>query len=181
MDAATPPARWVVFDLIGVLAGPSWRDTVPQPDLERWAQFRVGAITESEFWSADSAARYRSLLTFRLDRLDLASRLQRGCFRIAVATNFCRSWLDALLETVPSPPFDAYVVSSEIGVAKPDARFWEHLRGFVPEGSLFIDDQHRNCEAAKLAGFRSLWAHTSADLDAELSDLLALETVRPTR
>lgn len=180
MPATTPPARWVVFDLIGVLAGPSWRDTVLRPDLERWAQFRVGAITEPEFWSADCAARYRSLLAFRRDRLDLASRLRRAGFRIAVATNFCRSWLDALLGTVHSPPFDALLISSEIGVAKPDVRFWEHLRGLVPRGSVFIDDQQRNCEAAKRADFQTLWAHTSIDLATELSDLLRSETVRPT-
>ena len=49
---------WVVFDLIGVLAEPSWRDTATI-DLELWHQLKRGQLPEDRFW--DAAQQHRPI------------------------------------------------------------------------------------------------------------------------
>ena len=164
--------RWVVFDPIGVLAGPSWRDIVDTPDSEAWRRFRVGAIGESEFWGPADASRYREVLAFRPEPLQLLARLRSAGYQICLATNFYRGWLEVLASDREAPPFDAVLVSSDIGAAKPEPGFWERLLDHVPSGTLFVDDQQADCEGAAAAGLRALWAQPRIDLSAALSDML---------
>lgn len=165
--------KWVVFDLIGVLAEPSWRD-IADKSPEAWNKLKHGRLAEADFWSSDEQDLYRTLLSFRDDRLDLVRRLKKRGFRVCVATNFSSEWLTTLLATVDDDRiFDQKVVSAEINAAKPERAFFEEVLRHAPKGSVFVDDQKHNCDAAREAGFRSIWAHPACQLEEELERALA--------
>ncbi len=169
--------RWVVFDLIGVLAEPSWRDLVASDPalLEKWQKFKRGSAEEDAFWNKRLQKTYRTVLGFRPDRLQLVRHLRKQGYHVAIASNFSRGWLDHLLATLPAEDrdiFDRILVSSDVKAAKPDPAFWEQLRKFAPEGSIFIDDRLDNCDAAEKAGYRAIWAHPAAHIEEELNERL---------
>jgi HAD superfamily hydrolase (TIGR01509 family) len=164
--------RWVVFDLIGVLAGPSWREIVPE-DTSKWRSFRLGESSEALFWDATHAATYREVLSFRSDRRAYVERLKARGLKICVATNFSAEWLDHLLaKSEAGALFDARVVSAEVKVAKPDPAFFAEVRRYAPRGSIFVDDQKENCAAAARAGLRAIWAHPGCAVEEEVERLL---------
>lgn len=165
--------RWVVFDLIGVLAEPSWRDVTVRK-LEDWDAFKTGARKEDEFWSTDEKDVYLTLLDFRRDRLEYVRKLKRRGFKVAVATNFARAWLDHLLQKIGDPDlFDARIISEEVKVAKPHQEFWDRVLDKAPPGSIFVDDQRENCRATEQAGLRSIWAHPACWLEDEIEHALS--------
>lgn len=164
--------RWIVFDLIGVLAEPSWRE-IATFDWDAWRAYRRGEITEATFWDAAHAAAYRRVIGFRADRLSLVRALKAKGHRVALATNFSREWLSALLAKGGDfALFDAEIVSSEVGAAKPDPAFFAALTRRVPRGSIFIDDQKANCDAAVRAGLRAIFAYPGFSVEAEIDRLL---------
>ena len=70
--------------------------------------------------------------------------------------------------------FDGLVVSGEVGVAKPDPAIYRRLAndfGLTPSASVFIDDQPRNVEAAREAGFDALQFLDAETLRADLASL----------
>ena len=162
-----------MFDLIGVLARPSWRELCVDPDLAAWRRLRVGALAEAEFWPAELAAAWRAALGLRADRLALLARLRARGHAIAVASNFAREWLPAVQARTPPGLVDRWIVSGEVGAAKPDPRFWAALLRHVPAGSLVVDDQRGNCEAAARARLRALWIPSDAEFTARLEAALA--------
>lgn len=167
----TPPL--LAFDLIGVLAEPSWREIDGAPDYGRWRQLRIGAIEEHEFWDPAAAAAYRACLRLRGDRLALLARLRARGHRIALITNLARAWLAVVRDLLPDPALiDLYLCSGELGFAKPDPRFWHHLRSHG-NAVLVIDDQRANIEAARLAGLTAVWALPGADLEARILAAIA--------
>lgn len=163
----------VAFDLIGVLAEPSWRELSPAPDLGRWRLLRTGAIEEDDFWDSAAARAFRACLRLRGDRLALVARLRARGLKIAVASNFARAWVPAVRALLPDPGLvDLWCVSGELGVAKPDPGFWRALQAQMPD-ALVVDDQRRNVESAAAAGLPALWALPGADLEARLLAALA--------
>jgi putative hydrolase of the HAD superfamily len=71
-------------------------------------------------------------------------------------------------------PFDAVVLSHELGVRKPDRRVYDHCRrlaGAAAAECLFIDDLPSNVEAARAAGWRGLVYRRGDDLRARLAAL----------
>jgi HAD superfamily hydrolase (TIGR01509 family) len=166
--------KWVVFDLIGVLAEPSWRDLVPEESeyLERWNLLRMGLLTEHAFWTDRMQELYRELLAFRPARLELVRGLKRQGYEIAIATNFSSGWLEKLLASLSGADrnlFSRFVVSDQEGVAKPDQEFFARVKRFAPEGSVFVDDRLANCQAAERAGYRAIWAHPAVQLEREIA------------
>ncbi len=170
------PGQVVVFDLIGVLAGPSWRELCVAPDLAAWARFKLGACSEADFWPVDAGHAYRAALGLRGDRLALLARLRARDISIVIASNFAAPWLPTIRERMPAGLVERWLISGELGVAKPATGFWTALRRHVPAGSLVVDDQRRNCEAATRAGLRGLWAPAGAPLAALVDAALAISS-----
>jgi len=167
---------WVVFDLIGVLAEPSWRDLVVSDPalLGKWQEFKRGSREEDEFWNKRLQKTYRMVLGFRPDRLELVRRLRKDGYHVAIASNFPRAWLEHLLSNSAEyrELFDRTLVSSDVKAAKPEHAFWEALKKIAPPGSIFVDDRLDNCDAAEKEGFRPIWAHPAAQLEQELNERL---------
>ncbi len=67
--------------------------------------------------------------------------------------------------------FDGIVVSGEEKMIKPDERLYRVLidrYGFVPSGSVFIDDSPANIEAARQLGFRTVHFRDAGDTRRQL-------------
>ena len=163
----------IVFDLIGVLARPSWRELCVTPDLELWRRLRIGEIPESALWSAGQGAAYRAALGLRTDRLALLARLRARGVTIVIASNLAREWLPAVRAAMPDGLIARWLISGELGVAKPDPDFWAELLRHVPRGTIVVDDQRRNCDAADAAGLRGLWAPAGTGLADRIDAALA--------
>lgn len=164
--------RWLVFDLIGVLAEPSWREIAPT-EGDKWRSYKRGERAEATFWDAAHATAYRKVLGFRGDRLAYVRALKERGVKICLATNFSPEWLGALLaKSDAGGLFDARVVSAELGAAKPDPAFWEQVLRHAPRGSIVVDDQQTNCDAAARAGFLVVFAYPGCAVEREVDRLL---------
>ncbi len=161
----------IVFDLIGVLAWPSWRELCLDPRAHDWRALRVGAIREEEFWSAGLAAAYRGAIGLRRDRLDLLRRLRADGHTIAVASNYAREWAPLVQARMPAGLVGRWVISGEVGAAKPDLAFWTALA--AAPGTIMIDDKPANVAAACAAGLRGVVAAPGVDLGVQVARALA--------
>lgn len=162
----------VVFDLIGVLARPSWRELVADPRAHDWKRLKVGAITEAEFWSPTLAAAYRGAIGLRADRIALLRRLRAAGVTITIASNYAREWLPEVVRRMPAGLVARWVVSGEVGAAKPDLAFWTALA--AAPGTVMVDDQAGNVAAATASGLRGVLAAPGLDFDAAVLRALAL-------
>ena len=73
--------------------------------------------------------------------------------------------------------FDGIVVSAAVRLLKPEPGIYEHLRarfGLDFAESVFIDDLHRNVEAARRLGLPAIRFETTEQVRRELAPLLAL-------
>ena len=69
-------------------------------------------------------------------------------------------------------PFEHLVLSHEVGVLKPDRRIYEialQRLKFYPEKCLFIDDQKKCLEPAKVMGMKTILYQTHPQLKEELT------------
>jgi putative hydrolase of the HAD superfamily len=79
------------------------------------------------------------------------------------------SWGGAYPQELFPDMFDAVVISSEVGMRKPEARIFRHaaeLLGLTPQECIFIDDIEANITAAEQLGFTGV-LHSAADHTAE--------------
>ena len=70
-------------------------------------------------------------------------------------------------------PFDALVLSHEVGLRKPDPRIYEHCRRLAgrPAGEcLFIDDLPTNVESARACGWQGIVYRPADDLRRRLAE-----------
>jgi epoxide hydrolase-like predicted phosphatase len=73
--------------------------------------------------------------------------------------------------------FDVVVISSEVGMRKPEARIFEHaagLLGLPPAECIFIDDIEANVMAAEQLGFRGVLHRESHDTIERVAELLGV-------
>lgn len=72
--------------------------------------------------------------------------------------------------------FDSVYLSCELGVMKPDVKFFEHViksENIIPEESLFIDDGPRNVSSASKLGLKTLQPDNGSDWTIALEDILS--------
>jgi putative hydrolase of the HAD superfamily len=93
--------------------------------------------------------------------------------RTALLSN---SWGDASYPRADFPSlFDAVVISSEVGMRKPEARIFAHtarLLGVPPAECVFIDDIAANIAAAEAAGMTGIHHQDPDTTAARLAELL---------
>lgn len=93
--------------------------------------------------------------------------------RILAVTNVGREVADALERKVRlSRLFDDFVRSCELGILKPDPRFYQESvkRSGTPIGGcLYLDDSLRFVRAARALGIRAEWIRTPNSLPRRLS------------
>jgi putative hydrolase of the HAD superfamily len=107
--------------------------------------------------------------------LDLVRAVRRAGLRTALLSN---SWgNDDYPRHLFPELFDVVVISSEVGMRKPEERIFRHaasLLGLEPGECVFIDDVQANVVAAEAIGLVGLHHREPAPTIARLADLLGL-------
>jgi putative hydrolase of the HAD superfamily len=107
--------------------------------------------------------------------LDAISSLRQGGLRTALLSN---SWGAGGYPRHLFPGlFDVVVISSEVGMRKPEERIFRHtaaLLGLEPRECMFIDDVRANIAAAEAVGLTCLHHREPGPTLARLSDLLGI-------
>jgi len=142
-----------------------WQGEVRQALAADWGEEAANRLVSA--WQA---------ATWDLDHALLSDiRAKRPDRPIVLVTNATSS-LDADLERSGlSGYFDSVVNSSEIGVAKPDAGFFEQALarvGVRADRSLFVDDSRANVDAAQGLGFQTLHFDNRVTAWPAMADML---------
>ena len=106
-----------------------------------------------------------------------AIELQKKGFSIALLTNLFTEFYPTVKKELEEVKFDAWVVSSEEGTRKPEAKIYERTEEFLQvsgEKILFLDDFEPNIIAAEKAGWSVIQVTNPLDAIKELNDKLLL-------
>ena len=82
----------------------------------------------------------------------LIKELKEKGYKIYALSNMSKEYIEFLRKLPVFEYFDAQIISSEVGLGKPDRRFYEHLLTHCelnPAETIFIDDRKDNVEAAE--------------------------------
>jgi len=86
----------------------------------------------------------------------------KGKYKLVLATNFVESWLKRALKMFKlTKTFDLIVVSSSLGVRKPDTRFYYYICKRLkvkPSDCMFVSDElNEDLSGAKAIGMVTVW------------------------
>ncbi len=152
-------------------------------DLVR--QVDLGHITREQLWEqfaeivgVSSEVVYSRLKEFGgLDkRLLTFIDIHRSTFKIGMISNVGSGFLERMfVERPASDHFDVIILSSEVGLVKPDKRIYELAAEKLDvrlEECVFIDDLETNVLGAKSAGMQALQYKNYAQFIKEVEQLL---------
>jgi len=165
-----------------------------QTGLNPLFELECGRITDDEFTGQMSDAlepilghrpEFREFgLTFfkalhpNVAMIDLIREVKRNGYRAALLTNNVKEWEPLWRSMLPVDElFETVVDSGFVGCRKPDPRIYEITLGRVElpaEDCVFIDDMEINCEAAVALGMKAIHFRETAQVKAELRELLNL-------
>jgi putative hydrolase of the HAD superfamily len=94
---------------------------------------------------------------FYPDALEMIPRLAAG-YKLAVVSDSWPSLEDVFVHAGMRDHFSAFIISSQIGVRKPDPRMFNaalDALGVKPEEALFVDDHKKNCDGARTLGLQT--------------------------
>lgn len=190
-----PDRRIVLFDVMDTLVRDPFREDMPRffgmslaemisaKHPRAWIEFELGAWDEARFlenFFADARAfDHRGFRECVFDGYELLpgiepilDALRAASVELHTASNYPCWWREIEARTRLSRYVSWSFVSSELGARKPDARFFDamiaHL-GSSPAECLFVDDQPRNCDAARALGFDAIRFEGADALRAELA------------
>ena len=106
-----------------------------------------------------------------------AIEVQKRGFSIALLTNLFTEFYPTVKKELEEVKFDAWVVSSEEGTRKPEAKIYERTEEFLQvsgEKILFLDDFEPNIIAAEKAGWSVIKVTNPLDAIKDLDDKLLL-------
>lgn len=180
----------IYFDCFGVLASPilskifekyilddierqTWTDklvdldlgTLSEDDLIRQLSERTGVI-EDDIWVDinNTPEINHQLLNYIQNEL-------KGKYTIGLLTNITTTIIYRIMSE-QLPIFDITLISSELGVVKPDPRIFQialEKAGVDPSEILFIDDREENVLAARALGINGIVYTDFTSLKQELS------------
>jgi epoxide hydrolase-like predicted phosphatase len=107
--------------------------------------------------------------------IEYANELRKK-YPLALLSNSESSYLrNILIEKDLEKLFDVILISSEIGVAKPDKEMFEMALsklGVAPEEVVFIDDQQKNIDAAEKLGIKGIRFEDVDSLRKKMNEIL---------
>ena len=116
-------------------------------------------------------------------KLDFLQQLKEEGYHVSALSNtntlhwgYCQRYF---IEDgyVPEELFEHLWLSCDMQMAKPDPRIFEAVlqqSGYVPEETLFVDDNPKNCEVARSFGIRTYMAPIRTDWSSELRQQLVI-------
>jgi HAD superfamily hydrolase (TIGR01509 family) len=180
----------IIFDFFGVICSeiaPIWtRRRLPQCDVhdihERY--IRAGdegtrseeavfkdLATVARIQPADIAREWQDLIQIDEAVIDIIREVKKS-HKTALCSNAWSSFIRPILSAHNLEElFDTIVISSEVGITKPDERIFRLVATQVdaePTQCIFIDDGPRNISAAQAMGMTSILFSSAEDLRTEL-------------
>lgn len=144
-------------------------DTGAMSETELVAQIADAARAQHEdVWNAVSSAPQ-----LNLELLTHISERLTGEYRVGLLTNIPRGLLERILQE-RLKLFDPALVSSDLGLVKPDPAIFQYAierAGCEIDRILFIDDSERNVLAAAALGIKSVLYVDNASLIEQLQTL----------
>jgi len=183
----------VIFDCFGVLIMPGRTllyQSFPQfsteiNDLERQSDY--GMISRCDFNNSVSKlvgitpenveSKYYDVNVRNKEALDWIRELKSsGNYKIGLLSNVGSGWLnDFLIESERSELFDAVVLSSDVGMIKPDVEIFELMAarlGVDPFECVMVDDLSSNIDGATCADMQGIVFSSTAQAKTELDNML---------
>jgi len=110
--------------------------------------------------------------------IDMIRDVKRSGYRAALLTNNVKEWEPLWRSMLPVDElFETVVDSGFVGCRKPDPRIYEITLTRIelpPAACVFIDDMEINCDAARELGMEAIQFRETAQVKAELHELLEL-------
>jgi len=147
---------------------------------------RIGKISEKEYWRRilktanipedpeDIIKLREQYLTVNKNIFAFLKRLSKT-YRLIIASNNVKEWADFQKKKFNLEKyFDAFIYSFDLGLAKPDIKFYEAvitLAKINPKEAVFIDDQEENLIPAKKLGMAIIHYTSFEHLKRELGAL----------
>lgn len=157
-------------------------------DDNAWARFERNEVSLDEFCDlfeaearrAGAQVDARKVLTMLTGELrpEMVEAVRRCSQRLKTACltnnfNLTRELRDDVAAVLAL--FDAVLASSEVGVRKPDPRFYElacNALGVAPNDAVFLDDLGANLKPARAMGMHTIKVSTPEEALAELEEVL---------
>jgi len=187
--------RAIIFDCFGVLYRDQLNllyDLVPR-GLEQELQDIIhacdhGFISRSEYFDQIAELTGKTISDIReIDRqkhirneplIDYASQLKKR-FKIGLLSNIGDETMDQLFPAIEREKlFDAFVLSSEVGIIKPAVELFEltaERLEVMPHECVMIDDLLKNVDGAEQAGMRGILFSNNRQFQQDLDRLLEQE------
>lgn len=184
----------VIFDCFGVLTSDGWLPFKQEkfgadPDkFEEAGRINFladsGKISKDQFVSqiaelagvtAQEVVRASEANVANKPIFGLIRELRKSDYKIGMLSNVSGDWLDRLFTKEEVGLFDSLALSYDTGVAKPNRRAYEIICERVacdPQEAVFIDDQERYIEGAKLAGLHTILYKNMEQLESDLASIL---------
>lgn len=187
----------VIFDCFGVLYPDTFWAMIHKfvPDWERSPDYyhdivkRVdgGFLSREDFWNETAAAckisrpeldsEVKRMGAFDMELLTYIATLKTQGYKIGMLSNVGRGFISRMFENLRVDDyFDDLVLSSEVGMIKPDRKIFElsaERLNVEPSECVFTDDREEFCEAARATGMQALLYRTFGKFKHELGPLLA--------
>lgn len=148
----------------------------------------LGHYSQDDFWNhvLDTLGKSRSMKKILLDffyedqfvdeELADAIRDYKKHYKTGLITNYSEIMREMIeTEWQVKGLFDEIIISSEVGLVKPDPRIYQLMLdrlGCLPEQAVFIDDRIRNIEGAKAAGLNAILFENRVQALKELDEIL---------
>lgn len=179
----------IIFDFYGVFYTDPYSAWLTANNLKREGEYYtvvhqqdIGEINDQQFLNRLSELIGRTVTNEELYsavKIDPGvvriARTLKGQYKTALLSNASSSLYQLLNEYDLTDIFDEIVVSSDVGIAKPDPRIFEYTLeklGVNPSDTVFIDDNETYVHAAKELGINSLQFTSSEQLQTNLDKIL---------
>jgi epoxide hydrolase-like predicted phosphatase len=181
----------VIFDFFGVICSDEyWRfvkedknlkgkfhdlaDSVNKGDLS-WPDF-LHKIANETGQPIDEVTRMYASEQINPEVVSYIDQLHKK-YKTALLTNAAASFINSLVtKSHLDKVFDEIIISSEIGIIKPDPRIYEYTLdklGVSAAGAVFIDDTVARVEGAGRLGIRAILYKNFLQMQRELEEILA--------
>jgi len=148
----------------------------------------LGHYTQDDFWNhvLDTLGKQRSMKKILLDFfyedqfvdevLAVAIREYKKHYKTGLITNYSKIMREMIeTEWQVKDLFDEIIISSEVGLVKPDPRIYQLMLerlGCQPGEAVFIDDRIRNIVGARNAGLKAVLFENRVQALKELDEIL---------
>lgn len=183
--------RAVIFDYFGVISSDEywkyvkherWDDSIFQDFADdvntgkvHWHEF-VKTVASTTGTSVEKVNQMYASETINPLLVGFIHELHKN-YKTGLITNANHEFIDHLLEKSHlGELFDSLVISSRVGIIKPDPRIFEYALKQLkvePDETIYIDDSPRHAESAKTLGIHAILYQDFAQMKRDMDQILS--------